>query len=72
MALGHRCEVSDPKVAMWMLRPGEKERNLPNLVMTAAPSLAPLLATAGAVGAAPGCGSVALSAAAAAPARSRY
>jgi hypothetical protein len=42
---------------MWLLHPGDRERNLPNVVMTKTPWLSPLLPT---LGSAPGYGSVAL------------
>ncbi len=61
------------QVALWLLRPDEKERPLPNAVLTVAPRLASLLGTLG-PGASRGCGSVAMSSgggASASAARSR-
>ena len=58
----------DPKVAVWMLQPVEKEKNLSNIVMNFDPSSVPLLDT---LGSAPGCGSVAANPEARNPARIR-
>lgn len=47
----------DPKVAVWMIQPGEHEKNLSNLVMTYRPDLSGILDT---LGPSTGCGSVAM------------
>lgn len=49
--------VIDPKIALWMLQPSDKERNLNNIVMNLNQDLVGLLDT---LGNARGCGSVAL------------
>lgn len=61
-------QISDPKVAVWMLQPVEKEKNLSNIVMNYDQTSVPLLDT---LGSAPGCGSVALNPEARQPARVR-
>jgi len=56
-------------VAQWMLRPAEKEKNLPNLIMSWTPArLSPLLAT---LGSHRGCGSPSLDVSSRTPARTR-